>query len=441
MPFTLTREEAYLWQCARSWRNPSPPNNPDSLNWSKIVATGQANRMVTLLDRVWQATGMHSYLPAEALGTLEEWKGKMGKKAADFSQVLHQYMPVAAKQGLETMPMKGLWVSCNLYGNAAMRPGHDMDILVRRERVGDCVAILERMGFGRYWRQTLADAFYERHHLHLELSPPDCWTWVEVHWAYDHPRTQLTIDYEGVMDRTTAGELLGVPVRDPSPADLLLYLSIHLVKHAIYLPAALSSARPDLARVILADGRLMYFLDVAEAVRHYGDGLDWEQTIKLAREFGAVDILGSVLRVCRDLLDAPVPEWVLEELPVTAPGRVTGRLMNEVASHKVAVYLGEKTSAFWRFMVAENYTFVFRPIRLLDLVTYAVPGGDYLRRRYGRAGLGTAGYHLLATVGQYGRLAVDTVYYTVKNKWRPTPTFVTLGEDKRPVVMLDKVAG
>lgn len=439
MSFSLTPEEAYLWQCARTWRNPTPPADPQTLDWNKIVSIGRANRMAILLDGIFRATNVMAYLPPPALDTLQEWTGKLRQKAADFTHVLHHYMPLAAQQNLETMPMKGLWVACNLYGNPAMRPGHDMDILVRRGRIRDCVAILERLGFGRYWRQTLADPFYERHHLHLELSPPDCWTWVEIHWAYDHPRTRLTIDYEAIMDRTTPGELLGVPVRDPSPPDLLLYLSIHLVKHAVYLSATLD--RPDLARIILADGRLMYFLDVAEAVRHYGDRLDWKQTIRLAHEFGAVNILGAVLRVCRDLLDAPVPTAVLDQLPITPPGPITHRLMNEVASHKVAEYLGEKTNPFWRFMVAENYTFVFRPIRLLDLLQYALPGRDYLQRRYGRATLPTALSHLFVTTGQYGRLALDTLYYTLQNKRRPQPIFTTLPPDQQPQTALNKATG
>src|SRR5690606_30831240 len=139
-----------------------------------------------------------------------------------------------------------------------------------------------------------------------------------------------------------------------------------------------------------------------------------------------------VLRVCRDLLDAPVPTAVLDQLPITPPGPITHRLMNEVASHKVAEYLGEKTNPFWRFMVAENYTFVFRPIRLLDLLQYALPGRDYLQRRYGRATLPTALSHLFVTTGQYGRLALDTLYYTLQNKRRPQPIFTTLPPDQQP---------
>jgi hypothetical protein len=334
-------------------------------------------------------------------------------------------MPLAHERKLESMPMKGLWVSCNLYGNAAMRPGHDLDILVRRERLDDCIALLEEIGFGRYWPDTLPDDFYKRHHLHLELSLPDCWTWVEIHWAFDHPRTHLTIDYEAVMDRTTPGELLGVPIREPDPVDLLLYLSVHLVKHMIHLPVTYE--RPDLARLILAEGRLMYFLDIAETLRQYEAEIDWLLLLQLAQQYGAGDILASTLRVCQRYLAAPVPEWVLRQIPVGQVGGVTARLHTEMAGHTLATYLQQPTSAFWEFMVAENYQFIFRPIRLLDFVSYAVPGRDYLQRRYGAAAT-TAVPHLLHTLLDYGRLSVDTIQATYQRKFGLIPTFMTKRE-------------
>lgn len=424
----LTAEEAYLWECACTWRNPSPPANPEALDWLQIVKVAQANRMATLLDRVLRQTGTLAQLPPQASQILEDGRHHLAEKAATFTGVLRQYARRAAQQELETMPMKGLWVSCNVYGDATIRPGHDMDILIRRERIDECIAVLERLGFGRYWEPQLPDDFYRRHHLHLELSPPDCQTWVEIHWAYDHPRTKLTIDYEAVMDRTTPGELLGAAVRDPSLPDLLLYLAIHLVKHCIYLPATV--ARPDLQRIIVADGRLMYFLDIAEVVNVYGDQIDWDLAVHLAQEFGAVDILGAVLRVCHTYLQTPVPPEVLAALPVQPPGPLTSRVMNAVADHTVAQYLGQKTNPLWRFLVAENYAYVFRPIRLLDLVAFAFPGRGYLQRRYGKSGLGTAVGHLQRTTATYARLAIDTLYYTWQRNRHAVPTFVTLPPEK-----------
>jgi hypothetical protein len=90
--------------------------------------------------------------------------------------------------------------------------------------------------------------------------------------------------------------------------DLLLSLAIHLVKHAVYLPSLLK--REDLPRIVLSDGMLMYYLDVTEVLKQY-KAIDWNLTIQLAHDWGAVDILGSVLQVCQKYFDAPVPDSFL----------------------------------------------------------------------------------------------------------------------------------
>jgi hypothetical protein len=254
------------------------------------------------------------------------------------------------------------------------------------------------------------DAYYERHHLHQQRCTPDLKLWFEIHWALDHPLTRLTVDYEAMMDRATPGTLLGAPVHDLSLPDLLLSLAIHLVKHAVYLPSTLT--RPDLARLILGDGMLMYYLDVAEVVKQFAADIDWSLLAIICRESGTAAIMGSVLQVCQELLAAPVPEQLLAALPVQGSGSATHYVMDRVADYEVATHMGERPSRFWELMLVTNGAFILRPIRALDLFSYCFPGRDYLLRRYGRASLPTAGGHFLRATGQYARLGVDTIYFT-----------------------------
>lgn len=406
----LTPEETYLWQCARHWREPDLLAEPATLDWQRLVAVGQANRMQTLLHGVLAATDLLESLPVEARDPLQQDVDKLAQDAEIMSQSLRQYLHLALARDLETVVMKGLSVSINIYGNPVMRPGGDIDLMVRRDQVGESVAILEEMGLGRWWPNLLDDRYYDRHHLHQQRCSKDLHVWFEIHWALDHPYTLLTIDYDGLMDRTAPGTLLGEPVRDLSLPDLLLSLAIHLVKHAIYLPSVVD--RSDLARIVLADGMLMYYLDVAEAIKRHRTEIDWALAVGLARQWGAVDILGSVLRVCCGLLDAPVPDWVLNELAVTGPRGFARQVMNRMADYEVVTYLGEQSSRMWDFLVITNGAFILRPIRLIDTASYFFPEAGYLQRRYGAASLVTSAGHLLRATGQYARLGADTLYFT-----------------------------
>ena len=327
-----------------------------------------------------------------------------------MSEALHHYLQLAAERELETVVLKGLSLSVNIYGDAAMRPGGDIDLLVRRRDVAPSIAILDEMGLGQWWPNLLADPYYDRHHLHQQRCSQDLKIWFEVHWALDHPYTLLTVDYEAMMDRCTPGVLVDAPVCDLSPPDLLLSVAIHLVKHAVYLPAVL--AQPDLPRIILADGMLMYYLDAAEVLRVHSEHMDWDLAVKLARESGAVDILGSVLQVCKRYLGAPVPDWVLAALPVRGQGKLVDRIQQRVAAYELQRYLGEEQNRLWDFLLDTNGAFILRPIRILDTASYFFPGPDYRQRRYGNASAATGVRHFLKATGQYGRLGVDTIYYT-----------------------------
>ncbi len=415
-PTDLQPHEQWLWQCAHHWRQPAGAFLLAEADWVTLVRVGLWNRAQTLLLGFLAARQALDQLPPDALGSLQEGVAKFRQDAAVMGESLQVYLEKAAERGIDTAVLKGLSVSANIYGDKAVRPGGDIDVLVRQRDVAGSIAILDEMEIGQNWPNLMADRYYERHHLHQQRCTPDLRLWYEVHWALDHPLTRLTIDYEAVMDRTTPGTLLGAPVADLSLPDLLLSLAIHLVKHAIYLPSVLD--HPHLARIILADGMLMYFVDVAEVVKQYEDEIDWQQTVASAKAWGAAAMLGAVLQVCYGYLQAPVPDWVLAALPVSGPNWLKQKVMQRVVAYETAVYLGTPRSKLWHFLLVTNGAFILRPIRLLDLLEYCFPGRDYLRRAYGSGSVLQGIRHFFRAMGQYGRITIDTFYFTWERYWR-----------------------
>ncbi len=431
MSFSLTPEETFLWDVARHWRTPEKITLPP-LDWAQVAKTAVPNRMATLLKQVLTARAVWPTLPDAPRAEIEASAQRLQDNAALMSASLADYLQQAHARGLDTVVLKGLSISNNIYGDPAMRPGGDIDILVRRDQIRPCIEILHSMGIGPFWPNLMADAYYERHHLHHQRCTPDLKIWFEPHWALDHPYTVLTIDYAAMLNRTHPGELLGQPVHDLALPDLLLSLAVHLVKHAIYLPHTFT--RPDIARGILADGMLMYYLDIAEVIKQNSGGgaqpasfdfaepplrmlaskIDWDEIVQLARETGTVDIFGAVLAVCRTLLDTPIPDRVLDALPVHATGSITRRAMNAVLDREIAQYLGVPSSKFWDVMLVTNGAFILRPIRLLETAPYFFPSSDFLQRKYGRAGFLTGAGHFARAVGQFARFGWDAVYFAVE---------------------------
>lgn len=409
----LTLEERLAYDFAHHWRDEMYRPSLENVDWLRFAKLLIHNRMGMLAMQIF--TRVDAVIPPDDRKLLREQAEKYERSAFKLGSALTTYLKSAETRGIETIVLKGLWLCEKIYNLASMRPGGDIDILVHRNDVEACLKVLEEQGIGPFWPNLLKDEYFTRHHLHQQRSTPDLNIWFEIHWALDHPYTLLTVDYESIFARTKPAQLFGAPIREMAAPDLLLSLAIHLVKHAVYLPSLLD--REELPRIILADGMLMYYLDITEVLRQY-QNIDWDLTIQLAHNWGAVDILGSVLQVCKRYFDAPVPDHVSSALLISKHGRVTHALMARAVQEKLMAYEGHAGSRFWRLLFASNGAFILRPIRILETISYFFPPADFLQRCYGKASFLMRITHFFIALLQTIRFGWDAFYYGMERYFR-----------------------
>ncbi|HJR78687.1 MAG TPA: nucleotidyltransferase family protein, partial [Anaerolineales bacterium] len=381
---SLTKEEQLAYDFALHWRDETYRPDLQGVGWLRFANILTHNRMAVLARQVFER--VNPSIPADTQKLIGEQAEKYERSASKLGDALTTYLEAAETREISTIVLKGLWLCEKIYHVPSMRPGGDIDILVRYSDVDACLKLLAEQGIDEFWPNLLKDEYFTRHHLHQQRSTQDLNIWFEIHWALDHPYTLLTVNYESIFERAKPAQLLGALIQEMAVPDLLLSLAIHLVKHAVYLPSLVD--REDLPRIILADGMLMYYLDVTEVLKQYQD-INWDSTIKLAREWGAVNILGSVLQVCKRYFDAPVPDDVLSALRVSRPWAVTRQLMNRAAEQELMAYEGQEGSRFWKLLLSSNGAFILRPIRILETIAYFLPPSDFLQRRYKKVSLFT----------------------------------------------------
>jgi len=413
----LSTEEILAYEFANRWRdeNYRPALHPalQEIDWLRFAEILTHNRISVLAMKIFER--VDSSIPPDARKLIREQAEKYERSAYKLGNALITYLKSADARGIKTIVLKGLWMCEKIYQDPAMRPGADIDILVHRDQVDECLELLKEQDIGEFWPNLLKDEYFTRHHLHQQRCTPDLNIWFEIHWALDHPYTLLTVDYESIFARAQRSTLLTAPIQEMALPDLLLSLAIHLVKHAVYLPSLRD--RDDLPRIILADGMLMYYLDVTEVLKQNKE-MDWDLTIQLARDWGAVEILGSVLQVCRKYFDAPVPGEVISALQVSGPWMVTRKLMARAAEQELAAYEGRQGSRFWTLLLASNGAFILRPIRLLETASYFFPPADFLQRKYGRANIVCRIGHLNIALQQTLRFGWDTIYFGIERYFR-----------------------
>ena len=410
---SLNPEETLAYEFAHHWRDENYYPDLQDIDWTRFARLLTHNRMAALAAPILARS--KTEVPPEARKVLDEQAEKYKRSAVRLGQSLVSYLQSARARNVETIVLKGLWLCEKIYHNPAMRPGGDIDILVPKHKVDTCLDLLKKQGIDEFWPNLLKDEYFAKHHLHQQRSTPDLSVWFEIHWALDHPYTLLTVDYESIFERARLSTLLGAPIQEMGIPDVLISLAIHLVKHAIYLPSLID--RADLPSIILADGMLMYYLDVAEIIKQQ-EIIDWSFTVQLARDWGAADILGSVLQVCKKYFDTPIPEEVLSALPVIGPWAITRKLMARAAEQELATYEGKAVNRFWQLMLASNGAFILRPVRLLETASYFFPPKDFFRRRYGKSDPAISVYHLFRSVWQTLVFTWDTFYFGLERYFR-----------------------
>ena len=134
--------------------------------------------------------------------------------SAELKSVLHAF----AERGIPVVPLKGPSLAGRVYGNAALRPSRDLDLLVARADWARAEAALEGMGF--------VAGETDDHHRPWSRQT----TKLELHFDAENP---LAFDFRvaDALERARPAEFRGELCRLLAPEDELLYLCLHAARH------------------------------------------------------------------------------------------------------------------------------------------------------------------------------------------------------------------
>ncbi len=261
---------------------------------------------------------------------------------------------------LPVIALKGLALAEKLYGDIALRPMSDIDLLVKEEDLVRAGRILMTLGYRPYehaWESLL------KTHCHLPPFANTGGTMIELHWDIVESGGPLRTDLDGLWKRACPIEIRHVAARALSPEDLLLHLCLHAWYH-------------------LRTGMdLIPFCDIAALMKASGEGFDWRIAGERADRWGARKCVYLMLLLVRDLLGAAPPDRILSEMKpddyrtsffdealeqlfdVSASGQLMKRRIIELAKISKARGLRGKATAFYRgAFPSRDYLARFDPI-------------------------------------------------------------------------------
>jgi hypothetical protein len=275
----------------------------DAHEWEALAASAERQALAPLLYRRLRRVGVKGSVPADVIDRLERAAAGVAARSLWLAHELGAILRAAAERGIRCVPLRGLALAEQLYGDITVRPMGDLDLLVRYQDLSRVATLLADLGFEEMDRRPgFARAF--SYTLKL-VKGTHGGIVVEPHWSIAYPPFVDAIGMDGVWARCTPGRVVGVETLLLGRPDLLLNLCLHLAHKA-------------------PDTPLLWHWELDRLIRRDGEALDWAALVARVRQGGLQSLVGEVLDDGCTRFATPIPEGVRDAL-AAAPARARQR--------------------------------------------------------------------------------------------------------------------
>ncbi len=196
--------------------------------------------------------------------------------------------------GIIAVPYKGPVLANSVYGNLAMRPGGDLDIIVQLPDILKVKELLLDLGYKRKTELTNAQerAYFQSKREHTyDFVDYDKGTLIEIHWRIT-PRFSSPIEPKHFWKYLEPCAFGGRTVNS-LPLDYWLpILCVHGSRHCWQ--------------------RLGWICDIAELVRCHD--IDWDKSISFASSLGCRRMLLLGLFLASELMGTILPQFIMQQI-------------------------------------------------------------------------------------------------------------------------------
>ncbi|MHB8837186.1 MAG: nucleotidyltransferase domain-containing protein [Candidatus Methylomirabilia bacterium] len=274
-------------------------------DWEDLLRTADRHVLAPLLYSRLAAhpTGpAGAPVPAEAFGRLRRSYLQSAGRNMHLYRELGKVLGRLRQDGIPAIALKGAHLAEAVYGDIALRPMSDVDLLVCPEDLGRVEEVLPGMGYPpvEFHRDIAED------NNHFAYRSAGKGLIVEVHWAFLPSRQGFSIDMDGVWERSVPAVLAGAQASVLCPEDNLLFLCLHTSKH------------------LFSGGGLRPLYDISRVILHYREEMDWEQVRARAKRWRAERCVYAALTLAGEMFGVFPPGELLNAL---LPGDLDERFM------------------------------------------------------------------------------------------------------------------
>lgn len=266
------------------------------IQWDKLLAEARRQGVTAQLCHWLEATGA---APAAVLAELRQLRQNNTLRNLRMTGELWEVMQLFSANGISAIPYKGPTLAMLAYDDLARRQFSDLDLLIGEEDLVAAGELLIARGYHPLVDFEAAhDATFRRVHNVLEFTHAGKGCMVEVHWRL--AGVLLPFSMQEIGHQLVESFPGGKRIFTFAPEPLLVYLCTHSAKHCW--------------------AQLNWAADLANLIYRQPE-LDWSAMFALAARQRCVRVLRLGLLLASDLLAAPLPEPIQQQVRADAVAR------------------------------------------------------------------------------------------------------------------------
>jgi hypothetical protein len=317
-------------------------------NWDSLVQISLAHKLAPLLYHRIKSFFVAGSVPPKVQQRLKEaYYLSAGLNMRIYKELL-KILRSFNEAGVPVILLKGAHLAEIVYGNIALRPMGDVDLLVKHTDLLRAHDLLVAQGYANS-KKNMGNSLGHLPPYYKKNSPP-----VEIHYNICSPPFSQGFAVEDLWERTRPAAIHGVAALTLCPEDLLLHLCVHAaIDHGLEI------------------GPLPFF-DLARTLEHYRNEIDWDALQHRARQWGLERCLLLMLCLSKKMIGLSLPEQLHAD---SMPDSPTARELDAaedlvfekgtpVASDIARLFGNESLAAKLRYCLRQ----IFPPVKAMQVV-------------------------------------------------------------------------
>ncbi|MFH1854756.1 MAG: nucleotidyltransferase family protein [Candidatus Omnitrophota bacterium] len=266
------------------------------LDWEFILKQATSHNIAPLIYHRLNKLDKNELIPSHIFSRLKESYNTSLTWNLLLVKELHLVSDALNNAGVDIIPIKGVILAEILYSNIALRGTGDIDILIKSENMLAVEKVLSQAGYHKDLTEY-SERYYTKYHCHMPYKRTDelgrqflC----EVHWALSFPRPNI-VSLANIWKSAKRQIIRDKSMFCLSCEDTFFSLSLHLRRYCDPLS-------------------LRYICDISRLVEVYKNTINWDYIITESMNNRLISTAYFALYFAKEMLDAPVPEDVLNRL-------------------------------------------------------------------------------------------------------------------------------